>query len=347
MRFLRGVVFSVLLLSGSVFAQVNIDVCNLPNYGCINGSTNGTLMISNLQNNGTLYTQPGAVMPFWIGKQDYTTGLIDTSFLTNVNFGTPIGPGKLRGTMSFGSFKGYVFVTDWVFDTPGYYKIPAMVSGAMTDTLFLTVLPDSDLCSNSSGKDCQNGKGDSIYIYRHSSIVSVDAVYPITVGLIEKSTGLIDSSFNGYSTVDLINGPGTFTGSKLIYGKKWIQFVDLKFGASGVYNIGVNLNDTVKHTSYRDSMQVVVPTSNNVFNVSVSEFKVYPNPSNSTVTVVQEGASQMNLYDQSGRLVKAVQLSGDKLNSISIDDLVEGMYYLKFLDDKNSYIGRSTMVKVK
>lgn len=347
MRVIREVVLGAILYSGSLFSQSNIDVCSLPDYDCINGSTNGTLMISNLQDNGTLYTSPGSAMPFWIGKKDFTTGFIDTSLTTNVNFGTAIGPGKLRGTMSTGGFSGYTFITDWVFSKPGYYKIPAMVSGAMVDSIFLTVLPETELCDLAPSKSCQTGKGDSIYIYRNSSIVSVDAVYPITVGLIEKKTGIIDSSFAGITSLELISGPSGFKGSKVIYGSRWTQFVDITFDVDGMYNIKVTMEDTIKKVTYLDSMQVEVVPASNINSAILPEFEIFPNPASNSFSIKGVKANRLVVFDQSGRNVMNAQMTNSDVNTVSIEHLSKGSYFLQFISKEEELIGRSTLVKIK
>lgn len=347
MRLFQSVVCVLLLLTGDLFSQSDIDVCNLPNYGCINGSTGGSYMISNLQDNGTFYTKPGSAMPFWIGKKDVLTGLIDTSLTTNVNFGTPIGPGYLTGTMSFPGVKGYTFVNDWVFDAYGYYEIPAYVSGSKTDTIYLTVLPEFNLCEKSTSGDCQKGNGDSIFVYRNSAIVSVDAVYPITVGLTDKSSGSIDSTFSGKCELDLISGPGIFTGSKLIYGNKWIQYVDLEFNTSGEYIIGITLTDTILNNTYRASISVVVPESNSIQEKFIPRVSVFPNPASDIFHFEMEGVAKIHVFDYAGRLVLTDLVKSGYEHEVSISFLKEGAYFIKFLDENDLIIGKSTLLKIK
>ena len=73
--------------------------------------------------------------------------------------------------------------------------------------------------------------------------------------------------------------------------------------------------------------------TSNVFCLASEVEKVYPNPSNSDVTIEFETARQVNaqLYDGMGRLVRTFETNGEE-NQYKIKGLSHGIYNLRMID---------------
>ena len=79
--------------------------------------------------------------------------------------------------------------------------------------------------------------------------------------------------------------------------------------------------------------------------------KLYPNPTNSNITVniidMDLEAPQLEIYDLSGRLVfsKKINYSGvDYFENINVDELINGMYLVKLMDN-NRVVNSSKLIK--
>lgn len=338
------------LLSGFVgYCQHSFELCDEPYLDCQDGNSAGTYMISSLQLNGGIYTSPGNTMPFWIGKKDALTGKIDTSSLsTNLGFGTLTGPGLLTGTMSVVGFFGYTYLNDWIFTEPGEYKIMTYVAGSAIDSLEFTVAEEVDLCNVNPVYDCGPiSSGDSIFSFR-SNIVSVDAVYPITVGLVDTKTKIIDSTFIGEGVIKKISGPGYFSGSKQIFGSKWLQFVDLKFDLEGEYELEITLTDTAKAKTLKDTVVVLVVGGNGVSESKAKVLKSYPNPTQNRfiVQLPNSNAIILEVFNYNGQKVMFKQIENESFLEVDLSAFDNGLYFVQLFQN-NFKIGETTVVKLK
>jgi hypothetical protein len=113
-------------------------------------------------------------------------------------------------------------------------------------------------------------------------------------------------------------------------------------------NRSINLSDSgyvsqnvylafVNHTNrgfklYLDSIQVEINNPVSTPNISHSEIKLYPNPSNGMVYISSsENISNIEVIDIAG---KTVFIQSTQLSSIDLSQLNAGMYYIKFRTEK-------------
>lgn len=104
------------------------------------------------------------------------------------------------------------------------------------DTLYFNVPEEIDFCKESPGGDCGQQKGNKIFTkLRSSNVIPVDAVFPVTVGMLDSVSLLLDSTFKGTIYVQKINGPGVMYGSLSMTGDKWFNFTNIRFSQAGTY----------------------------------------------------------------------------------------------------------------
>ncbi|MGB6035328.1 MAG: S8 family peptidase, partial [Cryomorphaceae bacterium] len=85
------------------------------------------------------------------------------------------------------------------------------------------------------------------------------------------------------------------------------------------------------------------------FTTKNGEIKIYPNPTRGELNIVnhQNNLRSLELFDLSGRLVKAINLngnSGDIIN-ISLQDLVDGVYIVQALQDNGQLLQSKLMIE--
>lgn len=70
--------------------------------------------------------------------------------------------------------------------------------------------------------------------------------------------------------------------------------------------------------------------------VSVSEFKIYPNPANTFISIGQKPADLIQVYSISGKLLK----QSTKSNTLQVSDLAPGVYLIRVKDPARSESAR-------
>ena len=64
-----------------------------------------------------------------------------------------------------------------------------------------------------------------------------------------------------------------------------------------------------------------------------TEFKIYPNPSKGIINVVTANKGNYSIIDQSGKTIKSIHLTEDVINTINLENLSDGMYFIKSTSD--------------
>ncbi len=327
------------------FSQYTKDVCSdLGVSGCSNSGAGGYLPFSSLDYNGGFYTTPNNAMPFWVAAKSVDTDLIDTTFSTSVLFELIDGPGTISGTLSFGPFLGYQYVDDWKFSEPGSYSIKMIMLGTILDTLNITVVSSVDICDPSFTKGCSDDDGDSIVFFR-SSIVSVDAVFPITAGLVNKGTGFIDTTWAGTVNISKLSGPGNLWGTKHIEGSEWVMFVDLRVDLIGVYDVELEFNGNTG--AYKDTVSFEAINPIVVGEVETKSLITYPNPIVDFITIQNPSdEARLTLFGLDGKMI----LQQDQLHkgSLKIDfsTIPNGVYFLQLVSNEGA-LYETIVVKIK
>lgn len=310
-------------------AQYATDICNTYGVnGCINGVGTGDYkVITSLDKNGGLYTTPGNSMPFWVSAYYSDQQVIDTSFSSSVYFEVINGPGTLNGTTYYSNIQGYKYIDDWKFSVAGDYEVEMRIQGIVIDTIDIKIASKEDLCLSAPSGGCQLYGGNSIFTLR-SSIVSVDAVYPITVGLVDVTTGLVDQGWEGTSQLKLISGSGEMFGATYLYATDWASFVDIRFNTAGEYEIQVEIDGN--RGLHKDT--IIVEVGDNVSSIQQyqrNEMKVYPNPTTNFLNFnVKNDQTTLRILSLDGREFFRKENVSKGNFSLPLKDLAVGNYIL-------------------
>ncbi len=90
-----------------------------------------------------------------------------------------------------------------------------------------------------------------------------------------------------------------------------------------------------------DSTKCSCELPNGLKEVRNTEIKIYPNPSVDLFTVSVESSLQnfsLRIYDTYGRLIKSIENLRPGENTITTNDLANGIYFLKGANDKNEFV---------
>ena len=191
----------------------------------------------------------------------------------------------------------------------------------------IEVIPEKIEFCSAVPKGCGSVKGNAVFpLSGNGGIIPVDAIFPITIGVYDRLTGLLDSNFQNYAYVDKISGPGNIYGTLSMYGSGWLTFTDVRFDQIGIYDVKLRTEGFV----IPDTVTIHVVESNNVRDVGFNKVKVYPNPSSDVVNITgnnEEIISAVRIYSMQGKAVKKLE----NLNSpfVKIPDLPIGVYFLE------------------
>ena len=123
-------------------------------------------------------------------------------------------------------------------------------------------------------------------------------------------------------------------------GETSTQFRDtVTYPETGIYTvISIATNNCGKSdTSYRDVNITIINTNQPH---SISELEIYPNPSNTSFSIISPTLNRGNvfMYSLTGNLIHQKELNGNN-NFVNIESVPKGMYLVKVEDeDKNWYI---------
>ena len=86
--------------------------------------------------------------------------------------------------------------------------------------------------------------------------------------------------------------------------------------------------------------------SNNVFDLSSGEIKLYPNPANDIITIENNGSQdlELELYDLSGRVLLKMNVVTGK-QTIETKDILSGTYIYRLVNSEGS-IARSGKIQI-
>lgn len=346
-NFIYILIIALTTVTGSnAFGQSNPHPCSQVGVDCSASNANGAVF--SFQKQGFEYAPPGTSMPIWVAAGDKNTNVLDTTHSGPLSLILIDGPGSLTAGTLTANFTKYHYFTDWKFSDPGVYRFEVNLVGYAKDTVSITVADEVDLCTESPGGDCVNGSGGHIFTFRNGGIIPVDAIFPITVGVYEKSTGLLDSSFFGTIELTQFSGPGSMYGTLNMHGKKWVTFTDVKFNTAGTYSVGAKAN--VVGVSYvPDTFEVIVTEANAIAEISLNNLSVYPNPFDTELTFDLspiESPELLKIIDAAGRLVDQIQFSGtEKQFVLNASNYKSGIYFYEISDNGTKQIDRGILLK--
>lgn len=156
------------------------------------------------------------------------------------------------------------------------------------------------------------------------------------------TSGVIHANYN--SNTDLVETYATFQGFQ--FGRTLFTYdanrnmTELLTFAQGMNNLWMHDDGDVKvNIYYQDKDGTSISKLTNV------AFNVYPNPTNSAVTVAaKEAISSVNIYDVAGRMVKTIVMkAGTQQTTVDVSNLAEGAYQLEV----NTATGKGTQQFIK
>jgi hypothetical protein len=330
--------FFLLLAKNPLNAQSTPNPCSFSKINCGEGQKN--VIYTSFFSDTIVYAPPGRSMPFWFAFGDSATGIIDTTDRHIFSLTKSSGPGDIHGNTET-EVGYYAYVKNISFSEIGTYKVLINAEGGEFDgdgtgRLHVIVPPEDNFCADVNFGVCDNDVGNQILaIPQLSTVVPVDEVMPIKVGVVDSSTGFLDSTFSGTIYVDKVSGPGELYGILSMTGGPWFNFNFLHFSEEGFYTIRFFEESLTK---YKESILNinVVETVNGLKILPLSELKVYPNPFDDEVVV------RSNMYLKGFRVLfsnylgqtvlqKNVAISTNKIK-IDTSDLGLGVYFMTLTD---------------
>ena len=332
-KFIAYISFIFLLFGNNcLISQSTPNPCGFSKINCGEGQKNK--LYTSFPEDTIVYAPPGMSMPFWFAFGDSSTGIIDTTGAYRFSLRKVEGPGDIEGVHE--TTKGYYsYLNDISFSEVGTYKIEINVgdsSDSLAGRLLFIVPPEENFCADIRFGECVEGGGNQILAKpKFSSVVPVDEVMPIIVGVIDSSTGSLDSTFFGTIDVNKVSGPGELYGILSMTGGPWFNFNYLQFSEVGFYTIRF-FEESL--TTYKESLMniQVVETVNGLITTPLSHLTVYPNPFDNQLVI--ENSKELKglriLFSNSlGQTVLERNIA-NSLNKVKINtsELSEGVYFV-------------------
>ena len=327
--------FLVLLLitvvSLKVNAQATPNPCGFPNVTCNENARNG--IVNSFGSSTINYASAGRSMPFWFAIGDTVTNTIDTTTSAMFHMFLISGPGEISG-IKFTGQNTYEYYDSIVFNSPGTYHLQVSEGfSQLFDTLTFIVPLEVSFCSEVPGGGCGPVKGNEVFAFRQSStVIPVDAVLPITVGVIDSVSGLLDTAFVGTIYAELASGPGVLYGSLSMTGMRWFNFINLRFSEEGFYTVRFYEENVLEYGETLVDVEVVELSAGIQF-VKLNGFKAYPNPISNQFIVSSQSdldGSLIEVFSDSGQRVMSIKItdSGNQY-SMNTTDLKQGVYLVR------------------
>tara|TARA_B100000795_G_scaffold207146_1_gene160607 strand:+ start:647 stop:1702 length:1056 start_codon:yes stop_codon:yes gene_type:complete len=344
-------IFSVLALflitSPDLLAQANPNPCEFPNVTCATGVRNG--IVNSFGKKELTYASAGRSMPFWLAVGDTSTSIVDTSAKT-VFFITKIsGPGLMEGVLGT-LYSKYAYLNNISFTESGTYQIAVLAGNGIgfRDTLTFTVPQEIIFCSEAPGGDCGEVTGNEIFAkVQFSNIITVDAVLPIKVGVIDSVSGMLDSTFTGTIYVNKLSGPGVMYGTLSMSGGSWFNFTNIRFTEEGLYEIEFYEEDLTKYKTATVKIEVINTTSIGL--IATNKLVVYPNPFNNQLRFrinSKNSGGTASIYNYAGKKLLSQKVEiGVKEFKVDTHALKSGIYLLNFYDGKTSVYYSTKVIK--
>jgi len=210
------------------------------------------------------------------------------------------------------------------------------------------VVPEEDFCSEAPSGKCSNIKGNKIFAKGpNGNVITVDAVFPVIVAVIDSVSGNIDTTFSGTIYASKLTGPGMLYGTLSMSGVKWFNFTNLRFSTDGYYTIKFYEQDPNK---YKEAIvQVIVTSTTGIAEIKTEDILTFPNPFSDHLNISLDEKTNLisyHIYDQTGRLV--LQKLNEKLGdhfTIDTQNLDKGFYILNIIANQNQEIKNIVLVK--
>mgnify|MGYP001164110073 CR=1 FL=1 len=349
-KFIAYISFVFLLFgSNHIISQSTPNPCDFSKINCGEGEKNK--LYTSFPEDTIVYAPPGMSMPFWFAFGDSSTGIIDTTGAYSFSLSKVEGPGDIEGVLK--TTKGYYsYLNDISFSEVGTYKIEINVgdsSDSLAGRLLFIVPAEENFCGDIRFGECVEGGGNQILAQpKFSSVVPVDEVMPIMVGVVDSSNGFLDSTFFGTIDVNKVSGPGELYGILSMTGGPWFNFNYIQFSEEGFYTIRF-FEESL--TSYKESLMnvQVVETVSGLITIPLSHLRVYPNPFDDQVVIENKnGLKGLKLLFSNSLgqnvLERNIANSSNKVK-INTSELSDGVYFVTLSDQEALKVTTFKIVK--
>ncbi len=125
---------------------------------------------------------------------------------------------------------------------------------------------------------------------------------------------------------------------------EWVDFSDLGNVDKIVFSLSSSDNGDwgMNTPSYfcMDNLNGTVPTGIETLTLNTDNFKVYPNPFASRITIQgTENIQNIRIYDISGKMVESIQVAGSRTElELSLDNLKSGLLFIQIETSKDTLI---------
>ena len=136
----------------------------------------------------------------------------------------------------------------------------------------------------------------------------------------------------------MANSNGTFTFHAIIHNTV----------GSGSYKLTAWVDGDSVNTAVSRVLNINVTVANGISKVNAAEIKLYPIPANDILNVDLNNylaAKRIEVYNLIGAKMGTYPVDGDSNNSIPVNNLNPGMYFVKVIDARNSILTTKTFQK--
>jgi|GEM_PF-5374668 len=212
------------------------------------------------------------------------------------------------------------------YSTSGTYT---KTVGCNTKTLNLTITPTTSSTKNVSVCDTYTWAEDG-------NTYTTSGIYTHTVGCDTKTLNLTINNSSAIDNTVSLNS-GLLTSNRLGATYQWYKCPNILLTNEtnqsytpltvGDYKVEITIgNCTV-------TSNCITVSSLGVEQFNQNEFKIYPNPSKGTVNIVTSYEGNYIIIDQSGKKIKSVNLDENVVNTIHLENVSDGIYFIKSISD--------------
>ncbi|WP_264535669.1 Ig-like domain-containing protein [Flavobacterium sp. N1736] len=293
------------------------------------GCDTKTLNLTITPSTSSSETQVACDSYFWaVDGNTYTTSGIKTKTVgcdtKTLNLTITPATSATETQTACGSY--YWPLADATYSTTGTYSYTV---GCDTKTLNLTITPETSATEKIAACD-------SYYWAVNGVTYTVSGTYSYVNGC---DTKILDLTINNLSAIDkaVSLNSGILTSNHLGATYQWYKCPNTLLSnetnqsytplTAGDYKVEITVGEC---TIASDCVTI---TSLAVGQFKPNEFKLYPNPSNGIINIVTANGGNYSIIDQSGKIIQLVHLNENTINTINMENISEGIYFIKSAGD--------------
>lgn len=187
------------------------------------------------------------------------------------------------------------------------------------------------------------GTASAVYSYTDANGCKASAVSNVTVNALPSLTFSIAKNFYCINAPKITLSASPSGGNYSGLGVTGNQFSPSAAG-SGVHNLAYSYTN-INGCSATQIVTLTVSDCVGINEIFSSVLQVFPNPGNGNVTIKSDVSLKLSLYNQLGQRLQDLVLSSENENTIKVDNLAEGVYYLSANNNSNRFVAKIVVVK--